>query len=319
MSSDHRPAHIAVGICTFRRLALIDTLRSLADLETAGLQVTMIVADNDDAPTARPRVEPLLDRLPLPIVWLHAPARNISVARNAILDEAMRRDIRFLAFIDDDEVAESTWLVRLAEAMRQTQAAAVMGRVLAEYPPGAPSWMREGAVHDTAPVMTRQGGVIGGYAGNVLLDLGHPAVAGRRFDFGRGVSGGEDTAFFAGILAAGGCLAYDPEARVREPVPPERATLRWLLRRRFRMGQTHGGLQRQGASVVRRAALTSLALAKAGACFAMAAAGGLDAVRRNRQLMRATLHVGASAALLGVADLPLYGATEEREAGARLS
>ena len=46
-----------------------------------------------------------------------------------------------------------------------------------------------------------------------------------------------------------------PAALVREPVPPSRATLGWLLRRRFRSGQTYGvRLRRSGESRLKSAA-----------------------------------------------------------------
>ncbi|RUX87822.1 glycosyltransferase family 2 protein, partial [Mesorhizobium sp. M7D.F.Ca.US.004.01.2.1] len=44
---------IDIGVCTFRRPELADTLRSLDAMEMpAGFDIRIIVADNDDTPTA---------------------------------------------------------------------------------------------------------------------------------------------------------------------------------------------------------------------------------------------------------------------------
>ena len=76
------------------------------------------------------------------------------------------------------------------------------------------------------------GAITSGYTCNVLVDLADPAAGRLRFDPVRGRSGGEDSAFFAGFLAAGGKIAFAPLAVVHENVPSDRARLAWLLRRR---------------------------------------------------------------------------------------
>ncbi|TKB57053.1 MAG: glycosyltransferase, partial [Mesorhizobium sp.] len=78
---------IDICVCTFRRLELADTLRSIAAMDMpAGYNVGIVIADNDDTPTAEPLVAKLAGELKLPVTYRHAPARNISIARNACLD-----------------------------------------------------------------------------------------------------------------------------------------------------------------------------------------------------------------------------------------
>lgn len=119
--------------------------------------------------------------------------------------------------------------------------------------------------------------------------------------------GGEDTAFFAALSQAGGRIAYAPDAIARETVPEARARLGWLLRRRFRMGQTHGSLLAEGRGVAGRLAQAGLAGAKALACLGLALIGLPDPLRRNSALTRASLHLGVIAALLGMRAITLYG------------
>ena len=83
---------IDIGVCTFQRPELANTLRSLDAMQTpAGFDVRVIVADNDDKPTARELVMELSRDLTLPIRYLHCPAGNISIARNACLDASDSR------------------------------------------------------------------------------------------------------------------------------------------------------------------------------------------------------------------------------------
>lgn len=295
---------IDIGVCTFRRPELAAALRSLGALTVPeGVRLRVIVADNDVSPSAKQLVERAAREIVHEILYVHAPARNISVARNACLDHAGGD---FLAFIDDDETADRDWLLRLLQTAQATGADAVLGPVKAEYGFDVPAWMRHGDFHSTFPVRVR-GEIRTGYTCNVLLRLTSPAVAGRRFNLALGRSGGEDTEFFSRLHAAGGRIAYAPEAWVHEVVPPQRARLSWLAKRRFRSGQTHGRLvaeKHKGARLLFQVALAGAKLAYSLA-FAMAAAP--MPVHRNRATLRAIMHAGAVSGLMGLREIRQYG------------
>lgn len=303
---------VLIGICTFRRPELAATLDSLRALTPCGLPVAVAVADNDAVPSARDRVKAAAAGHPLPVTYLHAPRANISIARNALLDHARATGARLLVYLDDDETAEPEWLSRLVAAWRNGDGGAVLGPVRAHYRPGAPGWMDAARAHDTMPVLDGQGAVTAGYTCNVLIDLADPAAAGLRFDPVRGRSGGEDSAFFAAFLGAGGRIGFAPGAVVHETVPDDRARLAWLLRRRYRMGQTHASLIAQGRGRGGRIRAAGIAAAKAVACAGLAAIGAARPAWRNRQLMRAALHVGAAAHLGGARQIEIYGTTPDR-------
>ena len=302
------PRHVLIGICTFRRDHVTATLASLGGLvRPEGVTIAACIADNDTAPSARDRVTDAARDLPFAVSYLHAPARNISVARNAVLDHAAGTGARWLAFLDDDEVVDEGWLAALLARAGNSGCAAVVGPVHAAYGDGAPGWMRRGAVHDTLPDETAPGIAHTGYTCNLLLDLADPRIAGLRFDMDRGTSGGEDTVFLTAYQRAGGEIAFAPDAVVRETVPAARARLGWLLQRRFRMGQTHGQLVCQQQGGTGRLTQVGLAGLKCGYCLGMAVVTGLDPLRRNRALMRGALHAGAVAGGLGARHLQIYG------------
>ncbi|MBN9222041.1 MAG: glycosyltransferase family 2 protein [Mesorhizobium sp.] len=305
---------IDIGVCTFRRPELADTLRSLAALDMPqGFDVGVIVADNDDTPSAQALVESLSRELALPIRYRHAPARNISVARNACLDAS---EADFLAFIDDDETATAGWLRELVATAETSGAAAVLGPVRALYRADAPDWMRRGDFHSTLPVWVR-GEIRTGYTCNVLLRLGSESLRGRRFSLARGQTGGEDTEFFDQMHRMGGRIAFAPDAWVDEVVPRARAAFDWLGRRRFRVGQTHGRLLGQNAGGIGVVKQVGLASAKALYCFAAALPVVASPVRRNRSVLRGIMHVGVVSGLFGIRELRLYGQPAPGEGGKR--
>lgn len=300
-STTAHTTRVDVCVCTYRRPYLEETLRSLAALDLpAGLVARVVVADNDAQPSARALVETMSAALPFEVGYVHCPASNISLARNACLD-ASRGD--FLAFIDDDSTASPRWLAALVEIAHSTGADAVLGPVRAVYADTAPGWMRRGDFHSTEPVHV-EGEIRTGYSGNVLLDRSSAHVKGRRFDLSLGRSGGEDTQYFSQLHASGGRIAYAAEAVAFEPVTRDRARFSWLAKRRFRSGQTHGRLLATQHAVLPQ---TFLASAKAFFCFAMALGYVALPSRRNRQFLRALMHVGVVSGLLGLREIHLYG------------
>lgn len=314
MAASAKNRSIDIGVCTFRRPELADTLRSLDAMEMpAGFDIRIIVADNDDTPTARDLVAALSRELTVPIHYRHAPARNISIARNACLD-ASTAD--FVAFIDDDETATPQWLAELVAMAQQSGVAVVLGPVRARYRPDAPDWMRRGDFHSTLPVWVR-GEIRTGYTCNVLLRMGSDSLRGRRFSLARGQTGGEDTEFFDQMHKAGGRIAFAPEAWVDEVVPRSRAAFEWLGRRRFRVGQTHGHLLGSSASGIGLVKQVGLASAKAIYCFASALPVVVSPVRRNRSVLRGIMHVGVVSGLVGIREIRLYGQPSPQEGGKR--
>ena len=298
---------VDIGVCTFRRPAVVATLMSLFDMDIPpGVKLRIIVADNDAEPSAKASIDRLRETAPFEIVYVHCPQSNISIARNACLSAC---DADYLAFIDDDETAPRNWLSELLETAKETGAQAVLGPVTAIYKPSAPNWMRKGDFHSTFPVWVG-GNIITGYTCNTLLRMDAPSVAGRRFALSLGQSGGEDTHFFSHMHAAGGRIAYAEKAVLSEPVPDSRASFMWLAKRRFRSGQTHGRLLVERKPAARRVVQIATAAAKVAFCGGSALLSAFSPVRRNRQLLRMALHMGSVSGAFGVREIRQYGTVE---------
>lgn len=228
---------ISVCICTFRRAALFDTLRSLSELKgIEDYDINVVVSDNDDTDALRLQVVEYAIGYRYKIHYVHAPAKNISIARNAALANARGK---WAAFIDDDEEADRWWLSALLE--NRKNAVAVVGQCIARYPDNLPDWLQRCDFHSARITDDPTNG----YTGNVLLDREFLQNNGILFRLELGQTGGEDTIFFREIDRAGGSINYCAEAIIYETVIPSRATMAWVRRRNFRTGQTHALMCRE--------------------------------------------------------------------------
>ena len=299
-----RPAGIAlddisVAVCTFRRDSVADTLQSIAASRARDACREIIVVDNDDDRSAEARIVKAASDCGLIVRYLHAPSRNISIARNAALTSAKGR---WLAFVDDDETVDAEWLAKLAAVAGGH--AAVIGSTNARYAPDAPTWLRLCDFHSSAMNDRPESA----YAGNALIDLQFVWQHRMTFDLSLGKTGGEDTLFFRQIADLGGRILYCPSSVVNEPVPSSRATLSWVLKRKFRSGQSHGDMmERTGRMTAgRRILLPIRAGAKAVACLGMAALQVARPAGWRKWLARGALHAGVVAHSTGMATLEEY-------------
>ena len=306
MHDSHRPlgecaseVGVDICICSYKRPEIVETLKAVeAQAGTSLAGVRVIVADNTSEGRMKDAIAGLARQFTLPLVYLHAPANNISIARNACLDTA---HAAWIAFLDDDEIPDSHWLTELIEEAHRSEWDAVLGPVDAIYDRDAPAWMKSGKFHSTRPV-TVGGKIRTGYTGNVLIRRALLEALGLRFRIELGLSGGEDNDFFYRFTDGGGKIGFADRAVVSERVDAKRANLAWLLRRSFRAGQSHGcrlGIERRIRNIV-------LASSKAAYCFAAAFLNLTHALRRNRSLIRGALHCGVVARLCGMNELQVY-------------
>jgi succinoglycan biosynthesis protein ExoM len=296
--TDPSPESINVCICTFKRASVLVAARSVqkqANIE--GIPVRLTIVDNDETDALRDTIALLAHELDLPVHYVHAPAKNISIARNAALDSA---DTDWLAFIDDDEIADECWLASLAK--HRGLADVVVGRSQAIYGAELPDWLSRCDFHSN----TITGSPVNAYTSNVLLNLRLVREHEIRFREELGRTGGEDTVFFRQLAIAGAEFVYAPEAVVREPVPHSRADMRWVRRRMYRAGQTHG----LACEMFDRAEFAKLWVktpAKFGFSSLMALATLPGSDRSRKWQARACLHAGAFHYRLRPTILEEYG------------
>ncbi|WP_299199324.1 glycosyltransferase family 2 protein [uncultured Amphritea sp.] len=296
---------IDIAMCTYRRDSVIDTLNSLQKLQLDNdWQVRIIVADNDAVPSAQQRVLSV-DQTNIPVIYIHAPQSNISIARNACLSLS---DSQWLAFIDDDELAMPGWLKALMQTATSTSAQVVLGPVDARYDPEfCEDWMSKGGFYQTRPVYVN-GAILTGYTCNVLLDRRDERVKNADFDLALGKTGGEDTVLFSELYKQGCIIKYAQKAVLIEPITLPRASLKWLWLRRYRSGQTHGMLLADRViSLTDKLKQILIASVKASFCHIMLLLTLWNPVAWRRWWLRGGLHLGVVSSLLGKDTLVQYG------------
>ena len=296
---------VCVCVCTFRRPHVLETLRTIDRCDVPDrIEMRIVVVDNDTRPSAMAAVTAMSEVSRHDVRYVHRPGANISLARNAALAQA--EGSHLVCFVDDDERVERSWLRALVARLDEAGCDVVLGPVTAIYGEGAPAWMQAARIHDTHPVWV-DGTIRTGYAGNVMMRMDCPALVGRLFDVALGRTGGEDTAFFWAAYAAGAVIDYAPDAVLEEDVPAKRATMSWLLLRRYRSGQTHGTLLATGRTSSARFGKIAVAGAKVIACAGLFLVRLPWTVRGRIALLRGALHVGTVSGLAGTRTVESYG------------
>jgi len=289
---------IAICVATLRRpkglAKLLDGLnRQVFTGPAPGIRV--IIVENEDHGPAKDVCEAFRPTYCWPIEWHVETRRGIAFARNHAV--ACAGDAtEFVAFIDDDEIPEPNWLDELLHVQRAHQADVVTGPVVRRFAQTPPAWITQSRLFElrryaTGHVMTES------MTGNVLVRSDVLRGIPGPFDTRFALTGGEDAHCFRRVHAVGGRIVWADQAIVYETVPSSRATLSWILRHAFGVGNSrslierdvHGSwrtsaslLGRACVRVVRGAVLlpACVLLGKAGiarACWNFCCAGGLMA------------------------------------------
>lgn len=244
--------HTTIVIPTFQRPDLLERcLNSCRALVVpSDLSFDVLVVDNCPDASARAFVEQLVGEVSseqsINLRYSHEPSPGISAARNRGLSLC---EGQYVAFLDDDEAARPEWLSQLHSAQREHGAGAVFGCVEVVLPEGA-EWglkMFEKSVGralgvPAGPIASNLEPLLG--TGNSLFALTLLSGA-STFAQELGLVGGEDTRVIAQIVRNGAKLVWAPSAIVDEAVEAKRATLRFLVERRFSSGQLRTQQQTQ--------------------------------------------------------------------------
>lgn len=299
------PVDVTVCLCTFRRESVTTTLESLARQTLAPDQrFEVVVVDSDQEASARERIQSAQARLPIAIRYVVAARPGVAEARNAAVREAAGR---WLAFIDDDEVAEPDWLAALLHCAGKHEAQVVFGAVRTHYPAECPGWIRSGDLFGKYLPATGTP-VTHGPTCNALLLRAALSEATGLFDAAYGATGGEDTEFFHRLSRHGVRMVACREAIVSETVEDHRLTSDYLLRKAVRVGETYfriffaeSGHVARGA-LLARAALQWLAATAIALCLRP-----LSLSDSMRFRIKAAANLGKLRAAFGCDSVRLYG------------
>ena len=232
---------LSLAICTYNRAALLQrALRSVAQQTIGRSDVELIVIDNGSTDETA-KVVAAHQKENGSLRYFVEPKPGIAHARNRALAEASGE---YLAFLDDDAWADPEWLEYLLKPIEALHPApeCVVGPVSLVWEGSRPQWfparfesllcsyhmgdeprfLDAGAYLLTTNSLFNRATLL--RLGGMRTDLGH-----RR----KALIGGEDNDIFNRLVAHGYRVFYEPGARVFHPVPKERQTRRFLLKRLF--------------------------------------------------------------------------------------
>jgi len=204
--------------------------------------VEIIVIDDGSTDKTKDILKPYMDR----IKYCYQNNEGISSARNHGIKEATGE---YIAFTDDDVIAEPDWLANIDKCFSENRCDAVGGMVLPIYNKNTPSWIKKD------PIKISGGVVMYDYGKETFrLDPSMHCFIGCNFAFHREVFNecgnfrtdirfkgrlalGEDTEFIQRLINKGKVLYYCGRALIHHPVDNHRLTLRHCARWNKALGQ----------------------------------------------------------------------------------
>lgn len=240
------PLEITVVVCTYNRSRMLsDALRSLLQQEIGdAFRWEILVVDNastDDTPAA---VAAIAATTSTPVRHVVETKRGVVPARNRGVAEARGE---WVAFFDDDQLADSRWLLELREEAARRKVRCVGGGVALALPEGCERrlakfsriLLSETVGMDTPTNYDRK---LTPGTGNVMIHRSVFAEVGV-FDEAYHLRG-EDTEFFRRVYFAGIEARYTPAAVIHHVITPERLRDEYFLALARRMGVGLATLER---------------------------------------------------------------------------
>ena len=241
--TDTSAPHISICIPTYKRPGMLARcLDALMKQKVEGFTYSIVVVDNDPGQSASSLVNKRIGSSSVDVIYVREEEPNISRARNKAVASAVGE---YIAFIDDDEFPEPSWLLNLYETCRKFSADAVLGPVLPHYEERPPDWLVKSGlcVRASFTTGTRLNNPRYLRTGNILLRRILFEGLEAPFDPRLGRTGGEDVDALGRMVRAGRSFVWCDEARVYETVPVERQTLSYHLRRALIRGVTQADME----------------------------------------------------------------------------
>lgn len=210
---------------------LVSILENNTDMSLID-EMDIIIVDNDIDKSAEPVVNEInggADRFGK-LIYYNYPVKGLSNVRNELLNQAYHLKPDFIIFIDDDEYVTPDWALELIKSIVTNNADAVRGHVIARLDADTSKYIvrffRRESYPDNSRIYTLA-------TGNLILRRESLERFNLRFDNRFNFTGSEDTYFGVQLMKKGATLYWAAKAIVYETIPTSRATLRWLITRRY--------------------------------------------------------------------------------------
>ena len=233
------PLDISVIICTYTEDRWEDVVKAVESVQHQSVPPREIIVVVDHNPALLACVR---DNIPGVIVLENQGMPGASEARNSGVRQAKGK---YVAFLDDDAVADRDWLAQHYSGYERADVLGVGGEIEPVWPARRPSWFPDefnwvvGATYRGFPESASPVRNLWTVNMSVRRDV-FDAIQGFRNGFGKvgGNSSPEDTDFCIRALQhrPQAIWLYKPEAKVRHTVPPGRANWKYYLWRCYNEG-----------------------------------------------------------------------------------
>lgn len=219
----------AVCVPTLRRpVELARLLDAILELDTDGIDLVVIVVDNDPEGSAEPLIERYRATGDLDIIFDREPTPGYVAVRNRLM-RLVPHDVEWVFMIDDDSLPASPgWLRQLLHAAEAADADMACGPVVPMKPDdwvGSPELLSGAAVtFDKGPSGSS---MRYGWTGNLMVR--RALVVDDPFDERFALTGAEDAEFTLRRTRAGHRLVWAPDALVHTRITGDRLDPRRLI------------------------------------------------------------------------------------------
>ena len=227
---------IAIGVITYNRKKYLKKCLASLLVQSYKHSFDIIVVDNEKNKSAKEIVDSITTPKNIKIIYDVEIERGIPFARNKVVEMVVSK-YDYLAFIDDDEIADKYWLDNLYNSIYKLNADVVSGPVITLFKGEIPSWILNGKFLRTNKKKNRTGDVRKVcYTNNVLMKVELFKKYNKPFHESFQYSGGSDSHFFKQLYKDGYVIKWSNEAVAYEHALKKRLTLKWNLLRIFRVG-----------------------------------------------------------------------------------
>jgi len=239
---------ISIVICTYnRKELLLKTIDSVINQALDSTKYEIVIVDNNSTDGT---LEFIKERYKQHhnIRYLLETNQGISFSRNCGWQNS---SAKYIAYIDDDEIADYFWLEELLKTIQQNDnnVGAVGGKVDPIWGSKPPEWLNEELsiyfsffnLSDNTIKITKNQGIGSGnaiYPKEVLEKIGGFDTE-LKSRVGKSLVSGEDTLLNKIIMLKGYEIYYEPGAVVKHLVHSDRLTKSWLMKRFFWAGYSH--------------------------------------------------------------------------------
>lgn len=234
--------HLVIGIPTYKRPAMLEKLvNSIYDcnIDQKFISATdILIVDNDKDLTAKACTLKLKNKCPsnFKLHYHNYPKKGLSNVRNEIMEKALLLEPEYIVFVDDDEYVTKDWLNQLIYTVLKNGGDMAMGPVIPDF---------EKKTHEAIshwffkPKYDNNQKLNFISTGNLIMRSKFLKEKQLQFDPRFNTTGSEDSYFGITVLKENGTIYSAEEAVVYETITEKRATLKWLLQRRYNGANTY--------------------------------------------------------------------------------